>query len=75
MHGHLSRTHAASRLRRLEEGQGLDWATAEALAWASLLQQGHNVRICGQDVGRGTFSQRHCMLVDQEVSHGGEGRH
>jgi len=43
----------------------LDWSTAEALAIGSLLYQGYNVRLSGQDVGRGTFSQRHAMLVDQ----------
>lgn len=54
------------RIERLTEGVGLDWATAETLAMGSLLCQGYNVRISGQDVGRGTFSHRHVMLVDQE---------
>lgn len=45
----------------------MDWSTAEALAIGSLLYQGYNVRISGQDVGRGTFSQRHAMLVDQST--------
>ena len=40
-------------------GVGIDWATAEALAFASLLSEGFGVRLSGQDVGRGTFSQRH----------------
>lgn len=43
----------------------IDWSTAEALAIGSLMCQGYNVRISGEDVGRGTFSQRHAMLVDQ----------
>ncbi|KAL3308284.1 hypothetical protein Ciccas_013186 [Cichlidogyrus casuarinus] len=43
----------------------IDWACGEALAVSSLLSKGHHVRICGQDVGRGTFSHRHFMLVDQ----------
>lgn len=43
----------------------MDWATAEALAIGTLLYQGYNVRISGQDIGRGTFSHRHAMLVDQ----------
>lgn len=54
------------RLKRLAEGMKIDWATAEALAIGSLMSQGHNVRISGEDVGRGTFSQRHAMLIDQE---------
>ena len=53
------------RLKRLEAGSGLDWGTCEALALGSLLYQGCNVRISGQDVGRATFSHRHAMLVDQ----------
>lgn len=45
----------------------MDWATAETLAIGSLLYQGYNVRISGQDIGRGTFSHRHTMLVDQST--------
>lgn len=45
----------------------MDWATAEALAIGTLLYQGYNVRISGQDIGRGTFSHRHAMLVDQST--------
>ncbi|MGE0120446.1 MAG: 2-oxoglutarate dehydrogenase E1 component [Dongiaceae bacterium] len=48
-------------------GEGIDWATAEALAFGSLLIEGHPVRLSGQDSGRGTFSQRHAVLVDQET--------
>ncbi len=48
-----------------ETGQGFDWATAEALAIGSLLVEGTPVRLSGQDVGRGTFSQRHSVLHDQ----------
>src|SRR5205823_14514861 len=44
----------------------LDWATGEALAFCSLLLEGHPVRLSGQDVERGTFSQRHSVLIDQE---------
>ncbi|MEK9754772.1 MAG: 2-oxoglutarate dehydrogenase E1 component, partial [Rhodospirillaceae bacterium] len=61
-------------LRQLEQkremftsGEGIDWATAEALAFGSLLLEGHAVRLSGQDSGRGTFSQRHSVLVDQET--------
>jgi 2-oxoglutarate dehydrogenase E1 component len=51
----------------LEAGQGIDWATAEALAISSLCAEGTHVRLSGQDSGRGTFSQRHAVLVDQEA--------
>jgi 2-oxoglutarate dehydrogenase E1 component len=47
-------------------GQGFDWATAEALAFGTLLSEGHCVRLSGQDSGRGTFSQRHAVWVDQQ---------
>src|SRR5262249_59827698 len=46
---------------------GVDWGPAEALAFRSLLIEGHPVRLSGQDSGRGTFSQRHAVLVDQET--------
>jgi len=48
-------------------GEGFDWATAEALAFGSLLAEGHGVRLSGQDSGRGTFSQRHAVWVDQKT--------
>jgi len=54
------------RLSAVEEGRGIDWANAEALAFASLLAEGVPVRLSGQDVARGTFSQRHSMLVDRK---------
>jgi len=47
-------------------GKGLDWATAEALAFGTLLLEGIHVRLSGQDVERGTFSHRHSVLHDQE---------
>ena len=47
-------------------GEGIDWATAEALAFGSLLAEGTHVRLSGQDVERGTFSQRHAVLHDQK---------
>lgn len=47
-------------------GAGLDWSAGEALAFASLLSEGHPIRITGQDSGRGTFSHRHSVWVDQE---------
>jgi 2-oxoglutarate dehydrogenase E1 component len=49
----------------LESGEGIDWATGEALAFGSLLLEGHRVRLSGEDSQRGTFSQRHAVLVDQ----------
>ena len=48
-------------------GTGFDWATAEALAFGSLVTEGYGVRLSGQDSGRGTFSQRHAIWVDQET--------
>ena len=48
-----------------DEGEGFDWATAEALAFGSLLTEGFPVRLAGQDCTRGTFSQRHSGLIDQ----------
>uniref|UniRef100_A0A669B861 2-oxoadipate dehydrogenase complex component E1 n=1 Tax=Oreochromis niloticus TaxID=8128 RepID=A0A669B861_ORENI len=68
LHSHLGKTHVQARLQKLEEGTKLDWSTAEALAFGSLLCQGFNIRISGQDVGRGTFSQRHAMVVCQDTN-------
>lgn len=68
VHPHLRKTHVDARLRRLADGQRIDWATAEALAFGSLMYQGYNVRLSGEDVGRGTFAHRHAMLVDQETN-------
>jgi 2-oxoglutarate dehydrogenase E1 component len=55
-----------ARAKSIGTGQGIDWATAEALAFCSLLLEGHAVRLSGQDSERGTFSQRHSVLIDQE---------
>uniref|UniRef100_H3DF05 2-oxoadipate dehydrogenase complex component E1 n=1 Tax=Tetraodon nigroviridis TaxID=99883 RepID=H3DF05_TETNG len=68
LHSHLRKTHVQARLQKLEEGTKLDWSTAEALAFGSLLSQGFHIRISGQDVGRGTFSQRHAMVVCQDTN-------
>ncbi|KAJ1511518.1 putative 2-oxoglutarate dehydrogenase E1 component DHKTD1, mitochondrial [Coelomomyces lativittatus] len=65
VHPRLDKYHVQARLQRIDKGSGLDWATAEALAFGTLLEEGYTIRLSGQDVGRGTFSQRHCMLVDQ----------
>ena len=56
-----------TKWEKFSAGGGVDWAFAEQLAWGSLLTEGTPVRISGQDVERGTFSQRHCVLVDVET--------
>src|SRR3954463_10942087 len=55
-----------NRAKAIENGAGIDWATGEALAFCTLLEEGHHVRLSGQDSERGTFSQRHSVLIDQE---------
>jgi 2-oxoglutarate dehydrogenase E1 component len=55
-----------NRAKAIDSGVGIDWATGEALAICSLLEEGHHVRLSGQDSERGTFSQRHSVLIDQE---------
>ncbi|GBG26142.1 2-oxoglutarate dehydrogenase, mitochondrial [Hondaea fermentalgiana] len=64
------------RLSSIEVGAGktIRWATAEALAFASLLEDGFHIRLSGQDVERGTFNQRHGVLCDQERSERGNER-
>ncbi|UTO28384.1 2-oxoglutarate dehydrogenase E1 component [Bartonella harrusi] len=56
----------SNRAKIFETGEGVDWATAEALAFGSLCLEGAPVRLSGEDVERGTFSQRHSVLYDQE---------
>ncbi|MFP6740822.1 MAG: 2-oxoglutarate dehydrogenase E1 component [Alphaproteobacteria bacterium] len=56
-----------NRRAMVESGEGFDWSTAEALAFGTLLSEGNGVRLVGQDSGRGTFSQRHSVLVDQST--------
>jgi 2-oxoglutarate dehydrogenase E1 component len=55
------------RAKMMESGEGIDWAMAEALALGSLCLDGHKIRLSGQDSERGTFSQRHSVLYDQET--------
>jgi 2-oxoglutarate dehydrogenase E1 component len=55
------------RREMIETGEGIDWAMAEHLAFATLVKEGFPVRLSGQDVERGTFSQRHSVLIDQET--------
>jgi 2-oxoglutarate dehydrogenase E1 component len=64
VHKTLGRVIDAKR-DMFKSGQGFDWATGEALAYGSLVTEGFNVRLSGQDSGRGTFSQRHAVWVDQ----------
>ena len=66
IHSRIGRLLDAKR-RMFETGEGFDWATAEALAFGTLLVEGTRVRFSGQDSARGTFSQRHAVLVDQET--------
>lgn len=64
VHKTLTRIIDAKRAM-FESGQGFDWATAEALAFGTIMREGFNVRLSGQDSGRGTFSQRHSVWLDQ----------
>jgi 2-oxoglutarate dehydrogenase E1 component len=54
-----------AKAQAFETGQGIDWATGEALAFGSLLLEGSRIRLSGEDTQRGTFSQRHAVLIDQ----------
>lgn len=65
VHRNLKRI-LANRKKTVDEGKGIDWSTGEALAFGTLVGEGHHVRVSGQDVERGTFSQRHAVLHDQE---------
>jgi len=64
VHPTLARVLSAKK-DMFTNGEGFDWATAEALAFGSLLSEGYGVRLSGQDSGRGTFSHRHAVWVDQ----------
>lgn len=68
LHSKLKRFIDA-RAAMFETGEGFDWATAEALAFGSLVADGYGVRLSGQDCGRGTFSQRHAKMYDQTDGH------
>ena len=57
-----------TRKQVVEDGKEIDWGTAESLAFASLINEGHAVRITGQDAGRGTFSHRHSILHDAKTA-------
>jgi 2-oxoglutarate dehydrogenase E1 component len=66
VHKNLKRI-LAGRTKNVVDGKNIDMATAEALAFGSLAMEKHHVRVSGQDVERGTFSQRHAVLHDQET--------
>ncbi|MDB5701597.1 MAG: 2-oxoglutarate dehydrogenase component [Sphingomonadales bacterium] len=68
IHPTLNRILDAKRAM-FTSGAGFDWATGEALAFGSILSEGYGVRLSGQDSGRGTFSQRHSVWVDQTDEH------
>ena len=59
-------TLLARRRESVEQGEGIDWGTGEALAFATLLREGTPVRLSGQDSRRGTFNHRHAFVYDQE---------
>ena len=65
VHRNLKRI-LAGRQKAIADGKNIDWSTAEALAFGTLCMEGHHVRVSGQDVERGTFSQRHAVYHDQE---------
>ncbi|KNF03572.1 oxoglutarate dehydrogenase (succinyl-transferring), E1 component [Puccinia striiformis f. sp. tritici PST-78] len=72
VHPRLQKMHVQKRLQALESNSEtpkptIDFSTAEALAFGTLLEDGFDIRLSGQDSGRGTFSQRHALLTDQDV--------
>ncbi len=64
LHKRMTRLLEAKQVM-FETCEGIDWGTAEALAFATILNEGHPIRLSGQDSGRGTFSQRHAIWTDQ----------
>lgn len=66
LHRQMAKIFTARR-EMAERGEGIDWGTAEAMAFGSLLIEGNHVRITGQDVQRGTFSHRHAVVKDQNT--------
>jgi len=67
LHPTIEKRFLAARKKALDSGAGFDWAHAEALAFGSLLTENLGVRLSGQDCRRGTFSQRHCVLYDNDT--------
>jgi len=66
LHRRLKKTSIDPRIKSLETGEGVDWGTAEMLAFGSLLREGCHIRLSGQDSERGTFSHRHAVLHEQK---------
>ena len=66
-HPRIERFVLDKQRKVLKTGEGVDWGTAENLAFASLLLEGHRCRLTGQDVRRGTFSHRHAVIFDSET--------
>ncbi len=60
----------ADKIKLFADTQKIDWATAELLAYSSLLIEGKDVRMSGQDVKRGTFSHRHAVIYDENTNEG-----
>jgi 2-oxoglutarate dehydrogenase E1 component len=56
-----------TKLKAFENGEGVDWAFAESLAWGTLMMEGYHIRLSGQDSVRGTFSQRHAIFYDSKT--------
>ncbi len=67
LHPTLKKRFVPRRAQAISEGEGVDWALAESLAWGSLLLEGYPVRLSGQDCRRGTFSQRHAVFYDHNT--------
>lgn len=67
LHPTIAKRFLAARKKAIEAGEGIDWAYAESLAFGTLLTEGHGVRLSGQDVRRGTFSQRHSVFYDSQT--------
>lgn len=66
LHSRMSRLLDA-RTSMMKKNGPIDWATGEALAFSTILEQGYPIRLSGQDCGRGTFSQRHAVWIDQKT--------
>src|SRR5207244_117838 len=67
-HLHPKIEHGLKQRRQALETDAVDWSLAEALAFGASLREGFTVRLAGEDSRRGTFNQRHCVLVDQETT-------
>lgn len=67
LHPTIEKRFLAARKKAVDSGAGFDWAHAEALAFGTLLTENLGVRLSGQDCRRGTFSQRHCVLYDNDT--------